>query len=112
MELTLKTKIPFGKYKGEIVENLLAAKYDIDANNLYRNRIPYFNWLERETQHTLSKDIKDRLEEIHLLRMEFLKRSPECNSSSSSYFSNLDHYNDMGAMNGISFQEIYGDFGY
>jgi len=77
---------------------------------------------EKETIFSLSK-CKITLKDLSKTNLEYWQKYwndaynslPPLNISSqkkkkSSH--NLDHYNDIGAMNDLTFQDIYGDFGY
>lgn len=106
MEIKLETVIPFGKYKGYKVEDILP---DVDSEfdaRFVKPVVKYFAWVKRETSYTLNKEVLERCEHILLLILKPSFRD------SSSYRGRLEHWNDMGSMSGVSFQDVYGDFGY
>jgi len=85
MIITLSTRFDFGKYKGELVEDLLAGDYDVDANNIWNYRIPYFYWLERNTEHKLDKDVHDRINVLYERKQRFLRDIPKSTENQTSY---------------------------
>ena len=107
MEITLNTVMNFGKFKGELVSELLPSiNNEIDAKGL-KPIVKYFMWINRETNYILNPDVINRMKEILNLMPK-----PKYSDSTSSRGGRYEHYNDMGAMNGISFQDVYGDFGF
>ena len=85
MIITLNTRFNFGKYKGELVEDLLYADYDIDANNIWNWRIPYFFWLDRNTEHKLDKDVHDRINVLYKMKQRFMQDIPKSTENKTSY---------------------------
>jgi len=83
MIITLQTRFDFGKYKGELVDDLLYADYDIDANNVWNWRIPYFFWLNRNTEHKLDKDVLDKIDVLYKKKQNFMKDIPQSNEKQS-----------------------------
>jgi len=115
MKLTLSTVLPFGKYKGKLINDLIPEpSTTLEAREL-RQIVRYFGWIKKETSYELSEEVVDRIKTI--LKMS-AKISSDIPSYSKSYLGRyskkgrLEHWNDMGAMNDISFQDCYGDFGY
>lgn len=107
MNIDINTTMPFGKYKGILVSDLIPSNVlsDIEAKELLPY-VQYFMWIKRETNHTLSDLLLNRIKEILLKAPKYIP------DNSKHYNRFLNHYNDMGYMNDISFQDAYGDFGY
>jgi len=106
MTLYLNSILAFGKYKDNVVSDLLPSDITSEIEAVqFRPIIKYFSWIRRETSYVLSEEIVDRIKEI-------LSKMPKRKESSSYGRGNYEHYNDIGAMNGLSFQDLYGDFGY
>jgi len=108
--ITLDTILWFGKYKGELVSDLLPGDItsDVEAKQ-FMPFLKYFAWIKRETQYVLSSEV---IERVKLIFSQQPKKFDEPYKYKSSKGSRLGHYNDMGAMNDISFQDCYGDFGF
>ena len=106
--ITLDTVLWCGKHKGDLVSDLLPGDItsDVEAKE-FMPFLKYFAWIKRETQYVLSSEVMERIKLIFSQQPK--KFHVQYKSSKGS---RLDHYNDMGAMNGISFQDCYGDFGF
>jgi len=57
MEINLRTKMPFGKYKGEVVDEMFEGAHRL----VVQSQISYFYWIEKNTQHTLTKELHEFL---------------------------------------------------
>lgn len=106
MNITLDTVLTFGKFKGKLVSDLLIeTESEVMAKEL-RPIVSYFVWIALNTQHTLDLEVEKRMKSI----MSLYRR--DMSSSYSSNHSGLDHYNDIGAISDLSFQDCFGDFGF
>lgn len=113
--LNLQDKMPCGKYKGCIISDMINAEHWLNSPQ------NYLAWAIRTwTNYTFSDEIIKAIDknqkEISDLQREYersesnrIKLNDERHKHKAR---NLEHYNDMGAMNDISFQDIYGDFGF
>jgi len=107
-EITLNTTLTFGKYKGQLVSDLLPNDITSDVEaKVFMPYVKYFMWIKKETKYTLSLEVIDRVKLIFNQQPKKIEISYK-----TSKGGRLDHYNDMGAMSGISFQDCYGDFGF
>lgn len=111
MKLTLKDKMPFGKWKGAIIENIIPKDDDnYEGYSLFGrgDGLNYLKWAIKEWKNVeFSDGIKIRIREIEKIRLQNYKPEPQRYKGRS-----YDHYNDMGWTNDMTFQDVYGDFGY
>ena len=113
--LTLQDKMPCGKYKGCIISDMINAENWLNAPQ------NYLAWAIRTwTNYTFSdeiiKAINKNQKELCDLQEEYERTESNRDKSEDIRHKyktrNLEHYNDIGAMNDLSFQDVYGDFGF
>jgi hypothetical protein len=108
--ILFETVMCFGKYKGKRVSGLIPEEDISDISETmadeFKEVVKYFVWVEENTQYTLSKGLKDQM------RLLISKMTKSKDSHSVSNRNKLDYYNDIGSISDISFQDVYGDFGY
>lgn len=96
-KLTLNDTYPFGKYKGILLKHMLE-----EENPEFERAWRYLAWAKNTV-----KSIELQSDVIERMKCVFPKTS-----ENDCYYSRYDHYNDIGSMVDISFQDVYGDFGY
>ena len=86
MEITLNTIMDFGKYKGIKVSELLPENPNPHCSSELRKHINYFAWIQRETQHSLHKEVSTRIKDIHnIIHIHTPYPSKSYNSSRGDY---------------------------
>ncbi len=111
MAITMETVLNFGKYKGCKISDMLRNGEDA-TDETYRSvfrYLEYLTWIRYNTKYVLSNEVMNRMGDIDWARDKNLE-SNETNYKSKR--GRLEHHNDMGAMNDLSFEDAYGTFGY
>lgn len=104
MEIKLNTVMPFGKYKGWKIDDLMPeAENEYDSLE-FKKYVHYLGWVAKNTQHTISEEVAYRAKQI-------MSKLPKRKYSYSTRRGD-GNWNSMGGMTDISFQDCYGDFGW
>lgn len=99
--LKYKDTLTFGKFKGHKVSELLDCGKD---------GLRYMDWIERRCSNIkLTPKLRRKIEEC---RAYYSYDYRDKSMSNHHYSSNYEHYNDMGGMYDVGFDECYGTFGY
>lgn len=107
-------KHPYYQIKGFFLQDLVEKLYDKEDEEIdLQAKLTAISINKCKINHIdLPKDIREYWNKYW---KDAYNSLPELNTKPSykkKRKNNLDHYNDIGAMNDLSFQDVYGDFGY
>ena len=96
MELLLKDKLPFGKWKGCKIEDMLSDDNFEEFSIFGRgNPVKYLQWVDKNvTNYTLSKEVLNRIKEkeksLSKLQQEYQNKNPQKSRIDWNQWGNYD----------------------
>lgn len=115
--LTMESNMPFGKYKGYKIKDLIETWHFLNSPQNYLVWA-IRTWKNVEFSEEIIKLINENQRNLSNLQDEYKRiesirdKSEDVVDTKHKCKGKLEHYNDLGAMTDISFQDVYGDFGY